>query len=214
MSFEDFKAFIERFGFILALATTGSVVAFVAGANDLAPFWLPAIGFLSALTVIVALALTYQLGFGTTRKRKSALLLISAAAASLFIGGYALAYSQFVVPTDIASKADTVELTVLGCEWTHAAKVNGAALHREMGFDNSRECPGNYSALDEEGMPYREIWTPQSVALVKAAMIGLWFAGFFSLGTFFAAFASSFSPGRRSSGAGEAPPDPAPTETP
>ena len=188
MNFESFKDLIDRFGAVSGLVIAGPVLAFLAAAGGMAPFWVPSVGFIGALVMVVAIILV----FSGMRKRKTRLnrgfLFGFAGAMAISLAAYLVLFLTFVIPGE---KPDTP--FIAGCEWTHAAKLSAADLQ----VSQVASCPlnrGDYFPLDEEGIPLDRIWTADSTASVKHAMLGAWLMFLFFTSALLTTFANSFTP--------------------
>jgi len=188
MNFDSFKDLTERFAVVSGLVVAGPILAFLAAAGGMAPFWVPSMGFIGALLMVVAIILV----FSGMRKRKTRLnrgfVFGFAGAMAISLAAYLLLFLTFVIPGE---KPDTQ--FAAGCEWTRAVKLSAADLQVSGG----PSCPlnrGDYSSLDEEGIPLDRIWTADSVALVKHAMLGAWLVFVFFTSALLTAFATSFTP--------------------
>lgn len=186
MNFDSFKDLVERFGVVSGLVVAGPILAFLAAAGGIAPFWVPGIGFIGALVMVLAIILV----FSGMRKRKTRLnrrfLFGFAGAMVMSLTVYLALFLTFVVPGE---KADTQ--FVAGCEWTREAKLSAGDLQ----LSGVASCPlnrGDYSPLDEEGIPLDRIWTLYSMASVKHAMLGTWLMFLFFTSALLTTFANSF----------------------
>lgn len=188
MNFDSFKVLIERFGLVSGLVVAGPILAFLTAAGGMAPFWVPSIGFIGALVMVVAIILVFSSMLRRKTRLNRGFLFGFAGATAISLAAYLVLFLTFVIPGE---KPDSQ--FVAGCEWTRAAKLSAADIQ----VSRLPSCPlnrGDYSPLDEEGMPLDRIWTADSIASVKHAMLGAWLVFLFFTSALLTMFANSFTP--------------------
>ncbi|MCA1748871.1 MAG: hypothetical protein LC634_04850, partial [Sphingomonadales bacterium] len=179
---EQFDAVIQRFGKVAGYAIGGSVLTpIITAASGMAPAWPDGLSFMTSILMLAVLILVFH--FLTTSKRWafSVLLLASAAALLLAVGGYTYARGSFVMRAPL-----TGDQLTLGCRY----RPEIVTYAREKGLDTTRQCPGDdFRELlaKAESDPF-QVWTETSIANVSYVIASLWIGLFTSLALFIGSF--------------------------
>jgi len=174
---DEFTKLLKDFGAIGALVIGGSLLTpILVAAVGLAPPDTPGLQFVASVMILVVMILLFQ--FLPQRPRAFAFLLVSS------IG---LLVVTMMAHLYLHMRFVTGQL-VLGCGW----KPRLAALAQkdlELGLDATSQCPGDFRALlgMQDDDPF-EIWTADSIELVKFLLSASWVAMFVFLALALGAF--------------------------